>query len=239
MGSADSIRFLNQNDIAAATLTAKEIDGYAEHHAGGLYVLMWNNLPNGYCMKMHDTWGDPADGAVVLHIYDPENPDDAEESMLYYATGSAAFEQFLAIVEANEVIHPESRGDAMPDINMLDVTRTLLAQGVPVELENTGGGVMCIYAGPKRTDASGETRHAALLGPGYCRENEDATSGMDFMLDINEMYLGTDDEGETDPVSLHELGVTQVSQIVRAVIAQTRVAAGTAITAEQVRKAIG
>lgn len=121
----------------------------------------------------------------------------------------------------------------MTTINMLDVTRGLMAEGIDTELWNTGGGVMCIYAGPKRVDPNGETRFAALCGPGRWDREADTP-----VFDLHEIYLGTDDEGDTDPVDLHALGVSQVSQIVRAIIAQTKVPAGMVLSATAVEEAI-
>lgn len=89
----DGERFLAQNLIAAATLNADEVEGWAEHHAGGLYVLMFNNLPDGRVMKLHDSWGD--DVSVVVHTYDPDQADDDAETVLHFDTGREAFEHFI------------------------------------------------------------------------------------------------------------------------------------------------
>lgn len=96
MYPTDAERFLAQNEIAAATLTLDDIEGWAEHHAGGLMVLMFNNLPDGRVVKLHDSWGDPED-AVVVHTYDPDKPDDEDETIAYFMTGRVAFDHFLSL----------------------------------------------------------------------------------------------------------------------------------------------
>lgn len=89
--------FLSQNEIAAATLLAGDVEGYAEHHAGGLIVLL-RHLDNGWLVKLHDSWG--ADEEVVVHRYDP-NADDPEfsdtEEVWAFQTGAEAFRFFKEV----------------------------------------------------------------------------------------------------------------------------------------------
>ena len=95
---SDAARFLAQNERAAATLEEDEIEGYAEHHAGGLYVLFgYTPAPEGRCVKLHDSWGD--DEYVVVHIYDPENADDPDEIVLSFRDGATAFKHFLTAID--------------------------------------------------------------------------------------------------------------------------------------------
>jgi hypothetical protein len=93
--------FLDQNEIAAATLTRDEVEAFAEHHAGGLHVLgsyFDNGERSGY-VKMHDSWGD--DENVIVHEYDPDNPDpdDDDDIVHEFSTGRAALDYFLTIVD--------------------------------------------------------------------------------------------------------------------------------------------
>lgn len=90
--------FLAQNDLSAATLTAKQVAPYAQHHSGGLVVLAGYDKVTGQCVKMHDSWGD--DGEIVLHTYDP-NADDESETMVFYGVGSTAFARFLEAIGEN------------------------------------------------------------------------------------------------------------------------------------------
>lgn len=99
----DARAFLAQNDDAARGLTDAElttVEMYAEHHAGGLYVL-WRYIedmadkPEGLCVKMHDSWGgDDGEGRnIVVHVYSTE--DDSHDVVNYYATGVEAIAAFL------------------------------------------------------------------------------------------------------------------------------------------------
>lgn len=98
----DTLRFLDQNDDLAATLTKKQIRFLAEdtgHHSGGLYVASkfieggWNDDVSPY-VKLHDTWGDPDDGPVIVHLYDTAEV-DVDDVVLYFATGKAAADLYL------------------------------------------------------------------------------------------------------------------------------------------------
>lgn len=105
---ADMARFLDQNDDAAATLTPEliaDLEPYASHHAGGLYVCI-ASLGGTRYVKMHDDWGRalvrwspqcrPV-GSVVVHEYDADD-ETAPESVNAYETGADAARAFLARV---------------------------------------------------------------------------------------------------------------------------------------------
>jgi hypothetical protein len=99
---AETLRFLDQNDDLAADLSKKQvrlIDGTCGHHAGGLYVAgkyVAHVVLDGVEVyaKLHDTWGDPDDGKVIVHLYDTEG-NDAKDVTLYFNDGSAAADLFL------------------------------------------------------------------------------------------------------------------------------------------------
>lgn len=102
MLTPDAERFLAQNDDAARGLTDDElatVEQYAEHHAGGLFVL-WRYIERtvdgpDLSVKMHDSWGgDDGEGRnIVVHVYSTD--DDSVDVVNYYATGSEALAAFL------------------------------------------------------------------------------------------------------------------------------------------------
>jgi hypothetical protein len=100
----DFERFIEQNDLTAATLTAEQRkwldeEGMAEHHAGGLYVLIVP-MPGDRYTKCHDSWGD--DGKVVVHTYDPEGDNGDPQVERYYDTGFEAVRTFRWLTEMPE-----------------------------------------------------------------------------------------------------------------------------------------
>ncbi len=98
--SRNGLAFLDQNPRAAATLTSTDqleaVDDFAEHHAGGLIVL-FRYTEDGRCMKMHDSWGD--EDTVVVHTYDPDNPEDPAETVQSFTSGTDALAAFLTFDE--------------------------------------------------------------------------------------------------------------------------------------------
>lgn len=95
--SRDTARFLDQNDLAALTLHPDDVEGFAEHHSGGLYV-MFGYAADGRCVKMHDSWGDT--DVVVVHTYDPDISDDPEERVEEFTSGSGALIRFLQLIRS-------------------------------------------------------------------------------------------------------------------------------------------
>ena len=99
----DAEAFIAQNPDAARDATLDTIDAieqYAEHHAGGLYVL-WRYVERTFdgpdlSVKMHDSWGGPDEQGrnIVVHVYSTE--DDSHDVVNYYATGSEALAAFFA-----------------------------------------------------------------------------------------------------------------------------------------------
>lgn len=106
----DTVAFLKQNHDTARTLTKKQVRLLCydtETHSGNLFVAgqrinydVGTEWRESFYVKMHDTWGDPldpAEGPVVVHLYDPdddsiENPSD---KVLYFTTGKAAADLYL------------------------------------------------------------------------------------------------------------------------------------------------
>lgn len=103
--SRDMARWLEQNHRAAETITPEQIRAvaqYAEHHAGGLFVL-GGDTPGDHYVKCHDSWGD--DASVIVHTYDPdaEDPEFSDtETIAEYATGTEAVAAFLLAVEGEQ-----------------------------------------------------------------------------------------------------------------------------------------
>lgn len=100
-----AVRFLIQNDTAACDLTDEDretVEAYAEHHAGGLYVLgrEVRPAPDRVYVKMHDDWGDGEQ--VVVHTYNPDYDGDAPdgdpvERVEFFDSGHAALARFLTV----------------------------------------------------------------------------------------------------------------------------------------------
>lgn len=106
----DLDNFLAQNTRAAETITpelAERVAPYAQHHAGGLYILL--DWTGDLCVKLHDSWGD--DEHVVVHAYDPDydgdRPDgDPLERVEEFTTGREAVERFLSIIDGDDTEEP-------------------------------------------------------------------------------------------------------------------------------------
>lgn len=80
----------------------------------------------------------------------------------------------------------------MPDLNMDRVVELLKAKGVSAYVEQTGGGVATIFAGPSYEEPDYGTRYAACAGPGtYGWRPEDASMGH-----TDEFCVGADDYGD-------------------------------------------
>lgn len=97
MTTADARRFLGQNEEFAESLTPADlevVDLYAEHHAGGLFVL-WRWISDDLSVKAHESWGgdDEEGNGMVVHVYSTE--DDSVDIVNYYATGHEAVHAFL------------------------------------------------------------------------------------------------------------------------------------------------
>lgn len=126
MSTYNADKFLAQNEIAAHTLTPEQVAPYAQHHAGGLYVLFdYVEGSEGLCVKMHDSWGEHPD-KVVVHVYDPEDDGGPNEVVEYHTTGRAAFQRFLEIADAGDL-----PGDAEPTQGQGERTYAI---GLPVAI---------------------------------------------------------------------------------------------------------
>lgn len=96
----------------------------------------------------------------------------------------------------------------------LDATFTALdALGVPGTLMHTGGGVYVLYAGHAHVLEPGHTRYAAACGPL-------SAEGDAFLFDVADAYVGLDDQGDTDPVSLSDAGATSAWHVAALLAAQ-------------------
>jgi hypothetical protein len=98
--------FRKQNPALTSDLTKaewKRLKWYAEHHSGGLLVAgeyVDSTITPKLYVKMHDTWGDPADpneGPIVVHLYDADDDglNGAADVCLYFTSGVAALDLFL------------------------------------------------------------------------------------------------------------------------------------------------
>lgn len=99
--TTDAELFLRQNERFAADLAPEDVatlELYAEHHAGGLFVL-GRPLDDGRYVKAHDSWGD--DESIVVHAYDPDDS-DADDVEEYFTSGRKALAAFLAYDDTEE-----------------------------------------------------------------------------------------------------------------------------------------
>jgi hypothetical protein len=99
--------------------------------------------------------------------------------------------------------------------NMQRVLHLVLRAGVHAYIEQTGGGCMTIYAGAQHEDSEGATRWAAIAGPGVVRAGFTLGDWCDF-------YVGVDDDGETMPISISDVGCNSWQDIADLIIAQAR-----------------
>jgi hypothetical protein len=96
----------------------------------------------------------------------------------------------------------------------LDATMAALdAVGVPGNLIHTGGGVHVLYAGHAHTAEPGWTRYAAACGPLYAE-------GDALVFVTDDAYLGLDDGGDTDPLTLAAVGATTPEHVAALLAAQ-------------------
>lgn len=100
----------------------------------------------------------------------------------------------------------------MTATNLFDMTRVAellrTLHGLPsAYVEHTGGGIATIYAGNVHTDGEGETRYAALGGPGVYRDRQvDADRAVTYAEgDLRDFYIGADDDGEAVPLATETL----------------------------------
>jgi hypothetical protein len=108
----------------------------------------------------------------------------------------------------------------LPPFLDLDRVVVLLREQHHIEnayVEQTGGGVAAIYAGPTRTDDEGQTRYAAIAGPGQYGWGIKASVAY-----LEEFYVGPDDQGEGDPVEPVTLGATSEEHVATIIAAQAR-----------------
>lgn len=78
-------------------------------------------------------------------------------------------------------------------ISLDHVVSVLRGSGVDGHVEQTGGGVATIYAGPPYIDTEGFTRYPAVAGPGWF----EGSGFTDPRADLDEFCVGPDDDGET------------------------------------------
>lgn len=112
----------------------------------------------------------------------------------------------------------------LPPFLDLDRIVVLLREQHHIEnayVEQTGGGVAAIYAGPKRPDPEGrpgiDFRYAAVAGPGSYGWGVKASTAA-----LEEFYVGPDDQGDETPVEPVVLGATSEEHVATIIAAQAR-----------------
>lgn len=100
-------------------------------------------------------------------------------------------------------------------IDMEAVADELRRRGVHSYVEQTGGGVATIYAGPQHEEPGWGTRWACLAGPGWF----DGPLWTLPVGDLGDFYVGPDDDGETEPLrTKREHTVADVADLIESVI---------------------
>lgn len=86
-------------------------------------------------------------------------------------------------------------------------------------VEQTGGGVATIYAGPTRPDPEDPSarRFAAVAGPGSYGWGHRAS-----VASLDEFYVGPDDQGEADAIDVATVGAVTEEQVAALIAAQAR-----------------
>jgi hypothetical protein len=106
------------------------------------------------------------------------------------------------------------------EIDMQEVVDELHRRGVHAYVEQTGGGVATIYAGPQHEDEDEGMRWAALAGPGWFEGGSDGRSLFTLpRADLADFYVGPDDDGETQDIWQANTETT-VQQVADAVCAE-------------------
>jgi hypothetical protein len=102
--------FRKQNDDLMLHLKPADknaIRPYVSHHSGGLLVVdkdVDSRVPGEvFTVKMHDTWGDPVEGDIVVHLYDPAAEDvQAHDVVLPFDVGCGS--QAVALFVNDEAL---------------------------------------------------------------------------------------------------------------------------------------
>lgn len=178
-------RFIDQNELTAKTVTAAEVEGWVEHHAGGLYVLI-SPLAGGRYVKMHDSWGD--DGKVVVHTYHPDVEDGETDSEDYFDTGREAYLHFLRI--ANEVPYANDPLEEVRDITQVaaalhDGPFDVQPMGVDYKTDNRWRAAYVAHA---------LKEYAGIVGTAHGEEVDTVIS--DFLGDLRHLLDCIADDGD-------------------------------------------
>lgn len=110
----------------------------------------------------------------------------------------------------------------------LDAVASLVrAQGFSAYVEQTGGGIATLYAGPLAEDVSA-MQHVAAAGPGYFRTGAP-------LADLGSLYIGPDGTEEvTDLTEPANVGAFRETQIAALVAAQVRAGSGRGLSSDEV-----
>lgn len=107
-------------------------------------------------------------------------------------------------------------GDSLVDLDAL--TAKLRERGHDATVEQTGGGVATLLAGPQAPDRNGEARWAAAVGPGWL---EGPTQRA--VADSAELYVGPDGEDAWSVMAPAHAGPDEVVTLIVAVIDEVQV----------------
>lgn len=104
----------------------------------------------------------------------------------------------------------ETQTETQTILDLNGVVAALAEMKIAAYVEQTGGGCATIQAGDPYTDEHGDIRYPALAGPGWF-------DGPDWTLpraDITDFYVGADDDGEGDTVTVTTTDVRHAAAII-------------------------
>lgn len=89
------------------------------------------------------------------------------------------------------------------DVDLGEIAAGLTQADIPVMLDNSGGGVMCLYLGDTFTDAAGDRRYPLIFGPGWLEYvGNDANHNPVYrsIASTDELSYVPDDDGDSESV---------------------------------------
>lgn len=98
--------------------------------------------------------------------------------------------------------------------SMIEVQAEVLQAGFHCVIDNSGGGVFCIYAGAQRTTSDNDIRWACIAGPGF------ADPAYVFAGLMEDFFVGPDSYENDNAVALSETSAVTPVDIARLIVAQ-------------------
>jgi hypothetical protein len=168
-----------------------------------------------------------SDAEVTVSVDYRAWPDDTIETL---AVPANARDYRAHVGGVTHVADPDEITLSDAEIDMTEAARVVRElYGVPCEVVMTGGNVATIYAGTTYVDSTGGERHACIAGPGrYGWDGVHSTGA------ASEFSVGADDDGETWPPSVAQVGAWTTYEIAALIAAQaTRSDVTSSLSAEE------